>query len=73
MTTDAFLAIGQFSAATLGFAAMAVIEERAWRRRQKRRRQARWAQRYYREGGLVRTLIARWRKGDRLTDQRDNK
>ena len=56
MTTDAFLAVGLLCAATLDFAAMAVVEERD-RRRQKRRRQARWAQRYCREGGLIRSLI----------------
>lgn len=42
-------------------------------RRLQRRRAAEWHDAYFRRGGLVRTLMARWGRGPaRLTDQRED-
>lgn len=38
--------------------------------RAERRRRAAWARQYFRGGGLVRALMARWQHQHRLTDQR---
>lgn len=42
-----------------------------WLRRAERRARRDWWRMYYREGGLVRSLMARWRGVPRLTDGRD--
>ena len=62
---------GWIAAIALGIATLAiwtVLAVTARRRRERRlRRWAAWHRRYYHEGGLIRTLMARWSHRPRLT------
>ncbi len=55
-------------AATMLLAVAAIAFGFALRRR-RARRAADWHRRYYREGGLIRTLISRWKSAPKLTFQ----
>lgn len=41
--------------------------------KRQRRRNERWHHAYFREGGLVRALMARWSSSRRLSDRRDDR
>ena len=57
--------------AIFGLAALSIIPLRRRDLRRRRQRAAEWNEAYYRRGGLIRALIARWHRGPaRLTDQR---
>lgn len=64
-----------FAAILLGTIALfaivvALIETTA--RRNRVRRRAEWHRRYYQEGGLIRSLVARWTSPPKLTYRPEN-
>ena len=64
-TASDWLIVALFLLAPLTFVLLVERAERRVRRR--------WWRRYFQEGGLARTLIARWRGPPKLTDQRETR
>jgi hypothetical protein len=58
---------GSLAAVALGVVVLAIGIALAARQRWRRQRNAAWHRRYFREGGLVRALMARWSHQSRLT------
>ena len=63
--TEMLVAVAMLAAAGLALIAFEIMD------RQSRRRRTKAWRSYFHEGGLIRTLLARWKGPAKLTDRRD--